>query len=68
MDSFEELEMDTDSLYLALAHDGLNDFSRLSKIAEWEALKEHHCDDSFQAYAVQNFFPRNCCDKNKKAR
>ena len=33
---------------------------------EGEALREDDCDDSFKADAVQNFFPRTCCDKHKK--
>ena len=66
MDLFEELEMDTDSLYLALAHNSLYDCFRPYEETKWETLREHDCDDSFQAYAVQNFFPRACCDKHKK--
>ena len=66
VDTFEELEIDTDSLYLALAHDNLCDCIRPSKKAEWEALREHDCADSFKADAVQNFFPRTCCYKHKK--
>ena len=64
--TFEELEVDTDSLYLALAHNILYDCIRPSKKAEWEALREHDCDDSFKADAVKNFSPRTCCDKHKK--
>ena len=66
VDTFEELEMDTDSLYLALAQDKLYDRFRPSKKAEWEALREHVCDDSFKADAVQNFIPRTCCDRRNK--
>ena len=66
VDTFAELEMDTDSLYLALLHDNFYDCIRSSKKAEWEALTEHDCVDSFKADAVQNFFPRSCCDKHKK--
>ena len=58
--------MDTDSFYLALAQDNLYDCIRSSKKAEWEAPREHDCDDSFKADAVQKFFPRSCCDKHKK--
>ena len=57
--------MDTDFLYLALAHDNWYDYIRPSKKAEGEALREHDCDDSFKADAVQNFFPRTFCDKQK---
>ena len=63
VDTFEELEMDTDSLFLALAHDNWYDCIRPSKKAEGEALREHDCDDFFKADAVQNFFPRTCGDK-----
>ena len=66
VDVFEKLETDTDSLYLALAHNKLCNCIRPSKKAEFEALREHDCDDSFKAYAVQIFFPRTCCDKHKK--
>ena len=37
VDKFEELEMDTDSLYLALAHENLYDCIRPAKKQEWEA-------------------------------
>ena len=62
VNTFEELEMDTDSLYLALAHNNSYDCILPSKKSEWEALREHDCDDSFKADAVKNFFPRTCCD------
>ena len=65
VDTFEEFEMDTDSLNLALAQNNLYDCIRPSKKTEWEALRENHCDDSFKAHAVQNFFPRTFCDKHK---
>ena len=58
--------MDTDSLYLALAHDNLYDCVRPSKTADWEAQRERNCDDSFKADTVHNYFPRTCCDKHKK--
>ena len=66
VDKFEELEMDTDSLYLALAHENLYDCIRPAKKQEWEALRKQDCNDSFQADAIQNFFPRTCCSKHKK--
>ena len=50
---------------LQLAHDNLYDCIRPFKKAEWEALGELDCDDSFKADAVQNFFPRTCCDNIK---
>ena len=66
MNTFEELETDTDSLSLALAHDNLYNCTRPSKKAEWEALREHDCDDFFNVDAVQKFFPRTWCDNHKK--
>ena len=66
MDIFEELETDTWYLYLALAQDNLYDCIRLYKKADWEALREPECDDSFEADAVQNLYHRTCCDKHKK--
>ena len=66
VDTFEELEMDTESIYLALAQDKLYDRIRPSNKAEWEFLRESDWDDSFKADAVQNFFPRNCFDKHEK--
>ena len=57
VDKFEVLEMDTDSLYLALAHKNLYDCIRLAKKEGWETLREMNCDDSFRADASNNFFP-----------
>ena len=55
VDKFEELETDTDSLYLALAHENLYDCIRHAKKEEWETLREKDCDDSFRADASQLF-------------
>ena len=58
--------MDTDSLYLALAHENLYDCIRLAKKQEWEALRQQDCNDYFQADPIQIFFPRACCSKHNK--
>ena len=58
--------MDTDSLYLALAHENLYNCIRPAKKEEWETLREKDCDDSFRADASHNLFPRTCCSKHKK--
>ena len=60
VDKFEELEMDTNSLYLALAQENLYDCIRPDKKEEWETLREKDCDDSFRADASHKFFPRTC--------
>ena len=54
---FEELEMDTDSLYLALAEKELEDCVRPEMKAEWQRLRSKDCFGSFTADAVANFFP-----------
>ena len=38
----------------------------LLKKQVWEALRQQDYNDSFQADAIQNFFPRTCCSKHKK--
>ena len=61
---FEELEMDRDSLYLALAEKELEDCKRFEMRAEWQRLRSNDSVDSFTADAVANFFPRTCCVKH----
>ena len=63
---FEELEMDTDSLYLALARKELEDCIRTEMGTKWQRLRSNDCVDSFTADAVANFFPRTCCVKHKQ--
>ena len=45
VNKFEELEMDTDTLYLALAEENLYDCIRLEKKGDWEKLREKDCRD-----------------------
>ena len=66
VNKFEELEMDTDSLYLALAAEDLDDCILPSKRAEWTERRSKDCPDDFRADAKNNFFPRTCCSKHKK--
>ena len=60
VNKFEGLEMDTDSLYLALAKKELEHCIRPEMKAEWQRLRSNDCVDSFTADAVANFFPRTC--------
>ena len=53
----EELEMDSDSLCLALAEEELDDFILPSKRAEWIERRSKDCRDDFRADAKNNFFP-----------
>ena len=65
-DKYEELEMDTDSLYLALSEEILEDVILPKKRAEWDQLRSRDCTDDFTANAIDNFFPRTCCNVHKK--
>ena len=62
----EELEMDTDSPYLALAEKELEDFIRPEMRAEWQTLRSNDCVDCFTADAVANFFTRTSSVKHKQ--
>ena len=66
VNKFEELEMDTDSLYLALPEKELEDCIRPEMRAEWQKLRSNDFFDSFTADAVANFFSRTCCVKHKQ--
>ena len=65
-DKYEELEMDTDSLYLALSEENLEDVIVPKKRAEWDQLRSKDCADNFTAIATDNFFPKTCCNVHKK--
>ena len=65
-EKYEEFEMDTDSLYLALPEENLEYIVLPERRNEWEALRSRDCFDSFTANATSNFFPRTCCTAHKK--
>ena len=60
VNKFEDLEMDTDSLYLALSEKKLYDCIRE------ELMRTEDCIDDFTANATTNFFLTTCCTKHKK--
>ena len=66
VNKFEELVMDTDSLYLVLAEESSYDCIQPDKRAAWEKMRENYCRDSFKADANSNFLPRTCCSTHKK--
>ena len=66
VNKFEEIEMDTDSLYLVLAEEDLVDCILPSKRAEWTEKRSKDCRDNFRADGKNNFLPRICCFKHKK--
>ena len=63
-EKYDELEMVTDSLYLALSEENLEILFLPEKRNEWEAMRD--CTDSFTVNATGNFFPRKCCTAHKK--
>ena len=65
VNKLEDLEMERDSLYIALAEKELEDRIRLEMRTEWQKLRSNDCVDSFTADALQ-FFPRTCCVKHKQ--
>ena len=65
-DKYEELEMDTDSFYLALSEKNLEDVIFPEKLAEWDQLRSKGCTDNFTTNAADVFSPRFCCNAHKK--
>ena len=66
VNNFKEVELNTDSLYLALAEENLDECILSSKRAEWTEKQSNDCRDDFRADAKNNFFPRTCCSKHEK--
>ena len=62
---FEELEMDTVSLYLALAEKELDDCIKPELRGERQGLRSKKCVVSFTADALAIFFSRTGCVKDK---
>ena len=60
------MEMDTDSLYLALAHDSLEDCIKPDMRAVWNNIRMNDSSNTFAANSSNNFFPRSCCSKHTK--
>ena len=58
VNNFEELEMDTDSLYLALSEKEFYDCIQEEIEVEWELMRTKDCKDDFTADAKTSFFPR----------
>ena len=54
---FEEIEMDTNSLYLALAENNISDCITQEKAEEWSCIRKDDCIDEFEADSSRNCFP-----------
>ena len=61
---YEEIEMDTDSLYLAIGSVDLEDCIKEECRQLWSDMRANDCDDNFEANPTTNFFPRTCCEKH----
>ena len=59
VDKFEELEMDRDSLYFAIAEKELDDCIKPEMRAEWQKLRSNDCVDSVSVDAVAIFSPEH---------
>ena len=59
VNKFEEMEMDTDWLYLALAEKELEDCIRPEMRVDWQRLRSNDCVDNFNAVAVANSSPEH---------
>ena len=66
IEKYEELEMGTDSLYLPLSEENLEDILLPEKRNEGEAIRSRDCTDRFTGNATCNFFPKTCCTAHKK--
>ena len=62
--TFEYVEMDTDSAYMAIAGKTLNDIIKPSMLPLYNSSINNRCDD-IPFTAREGFFPRSCCHKHK---
>ena len=62
---FQDLEMDTGSLYLAPSQKELNDCIREESKVEWKLVRTENCKDGFTANAATNIFPGTCSTEHK---
>ena len=63
---YEQIEMDTDSLYMALSEDKVEGLIRPEMKLMWEINRENDRRDEFRADEHYNFFPKKYCQKHWK--
>ena len=63
---YELIEMDTDSLYMTLSEDKVEELIKQEMKLMWEMNRGNDCRDEFRADEHHNFFPRNCCRQHWK--
>ena len=61
VNKFELIEMDTDSLYMSIADESIQDLIRPEMVNAWTSVRSNDCRDVFDADGTKNFFPRDCC-------
>ena len=61
---YELIEMDTDSLYMALSEEKIDEIIRPEMRSVWYWMRQSDCNDNFAANSSSNFFPRECCKKH----
>ena len=62
---FDDIEMDTDSLFLAPSQKQLYDCIREESKVEWKLVRTENCKDGFTANATTNIFPGTCSTEHK---
>ena len=60
------MEMDTDSLYLAVTHDSLEDCIKPDMREVWNNIRMNDCSNNFAADSSNNCFPRTSYCKHIK--
>ena len=65
-DKYEFIEMDTDSLYIAMSEKNIKDIIKPTMKEKWNQLRARDCRDDFQADNIANFFPRECCASHNR--
>ena len=63
-DLYQFIEMDTDSLYMALGRETITECIRPEMRSEWDDLHKNDCRDDFRADNLGIFFPRSCCSSH----
>ena len=64
--SFEQMEMDTDSLYLPLAHKSLEDCIKAKLEGTWNTVRKNDCSKQIFVNSTSNVFPGTCCERHIK--
>ena len=61
---YELIEIDTDSLYMALSEEKCDKIIQPEMQSLWNWMRKSDCSYNFAANSSSNFFPRECCNKH----